>query len=190
MKHNKLLLPLLFFILFSCTQKPQEMQENLIITVGSGMDPSEPRYGIELKGDTLFYCEEINPQETFKDTFLYKYYYCIVGKEKVNDILNRSKAVFDNKLDYGYIDDANFYQIDINTYFDDKDKPIDTLTTTFYLEHLEEDEQLKVVNDILALKDCDLKPMKYHLFNSGILQYRLPPPPPPVKMNATPKEIK
>lgn len=188
MKHNKLLL-LLFFIVISCTQKPQEKQENLIITVGSGMDPSEPRYGIELKGDTLFYCEEINPQEIVKDTFLYKYYYCIIGKEKVTEILERSKAVFDNKLDYGYIDDANFYQLNINTYLENTDKPVDTLTTTFYIANLESEEQVKVVNDILALKNCDLKPMKYHLFNSGILQYSLPPPP-PVKIDGPPRKIK
>ncbi|KGO78579.1 hypothetical protein Q763_17240 [Flavobacterium beibuense F44-8] len=167
---------LLSFLVISCTVKQQPQPESLVLTVGSGINPNEPRFGIELKGDTLFYCEEINPRDSFKDTFLYKYSYCIIGKKKVNEMLDRSKAVFDTKVDYGHIADASYYQLDINT-------EADTVKTTFYISNLETDSQKQAVYDIIALKDCDLKPMEFHDFKSGILQYKLPPPPPPVIMD-------
>lgn len=150
-----------FFLLVSCRNE----SKSLIFTTNRSMDPNEPRFGIEIKNDTIFYCEEI-----ISNRGKYNYYYCITDYKIIQKSIKEIEKEFDSQLVYGKLVDATLCQINIKS-------ENDSLRTTFYIEELTGSQE-EAINKLLELKACKFKKLNFHLFPSEMLRDELPIPPP------------
>lgn len=159
----KIIIIIVSFIFISCNK---ENSDRIVLTSGLSMNPDEPRFGIEIKKDTLYYCEETAGSST-----KYNYYKSkidpIVFLNLRKEIKNEFKVILVNKS----IVDATQFQL--YTSFDEKIEQ-----ENFYFTFLNE-KQKKLINGILKLKDNKLEKIKYHNFPSELLTEKLPQPPNP-----------
>lgn len=152
-------------LFFSCQYQKEKKYDRVIFTTGFFMDPAQPRFGIEIKVDTLFYCEEI-----INSNGRYNYYYCIHNIDKLNKLRQKIKSSFASRIETRDFPDATLCQLDIIS-------KNDTIKETFYLgmlEHFRSD----IIKEMIKLKDCDLKQIEYHEFPQDLLNSKMPVPPP------------
>lgn len=161
----KRLLLSLFIILFSRCQK--EPSEYIILTRGMGMDPNSPRIGIELRNDTLYYCEEVIKDGKRGE---YNYYIGQYDPQQFLRIKEKVDSHFKVPNHYEAIVDSKDYEL-IHNFFGSAD----TLKFSFPLLN---DRQIETIFQIEVLKNSKLKQADYHKFPESLLKYRLPEPPP------------
>jgi len=164
LKMNKIFLLSISLLFFSCQDQKEQKQERVIFTTGFFMNPAQPRFGIEIKADTLFYCEEI-----IDSIGTYNYYYCIHNIDELDKLRERFKSSFASRIPAQDIPDATLCQVDIIS-------ENEIIKETFYLvmlEHFRSD----IIKEMIKLKDCDLKSIEYHEFPKDLLYSQMPIPP-------------
>jgi len=153
---------LLGLIVISCNT--ENNKEKIILTTGISMNPDEPRIGIEINKDSLYYCEEINSKKGH-----YRYYKAKINSEVFfslkQDIQNNFKEVFKDDE----IADSTPYQLNIK--FDSNSNNF-----KFYLNNLNS-MQLKIIKRIKNVKGDKLVKIKDHDFPKELLLEKLPEPP-------------
>ncbi|MBN9285644.1 MULTISPECIES: hypothetical protein [unclassified Flavobacterium] len=156
-------LVLLFIILnVSCSTTENK---SIVLTTGLSSNPDEHRFGIEINGNKLYYCEEIN-------TGKYRYFEGEVDNEILKEL--NFDDLFNKKIKRKNIVDAKLYRLD----YLDKNKK---LTIKFHLSELEENDIL-IIEKFIELKEVSkFKEIKYHSFPSELLLEKLPTPPYPNK---------
>jgi hypothetical protein len=164
MRLNRICCIGLLCILFSLTCCNSKVEDKIILTSGFSMNPQTARIGIEIKGDSLFYCEEI-----VETPGRYKYFYCLVDKEKSYKILNKLKNKFTGDKKFVAEVDATIYQLLLIS-------KGDTTKTNFHRDYIDA-ESNNLIDQLFELKKCDLSVKSYHYFPSELLQSKLPPPP-------------
>ncbi|QYJ68242.1 hypothetical protein [Flavobacterium litorale] len=161
MNNFKALKLITIIFLLGCSNS-YENDSKIIFTTGIAMDPSEPRIGIEIKPDTLFYCLEKHEKAE------YDYYYCL-QRTNVEEYIRKLKPLFNYYPKYSDIPDATPCQLDIV-------EKQDTLRFVFYLE-LINDKQREIIHDLITLKDCDTIKIEHRDFPVELLLDKLPEPP-------------
>lgn len=161
----KLLLTMFVVLFFSCNKY---VEDKIVLTSGLSMNPKEKRFGIEINQDSIYYCEEIEGNRGTYNYFFIKY--------KYNGFSNMRKAFereFKNKeIKSEAVVDGTPYKI--YTSFEKKED-----STKFYYDYLN-DEQSKLINEIIVLKKLKFKKISYHYFPAELLTESLPTPPAPL----------
>ena len=103
---------IVFFVFFSCNKKDNE---SIVLTSGLSMNPNELRFGIEIKNDTVYYCEEI-----VNSSAKYNYYKSKIDSSIFLNLRNEVKEEFKTPIVNKSIVDATPFQLNIS--FDGKKK--------------------------------------------------------------------
>ncbi len=162
---NKLLYILSAAIVVVSCNNHYQNNDSVVFTTNFSMDPSEPRFGIEIKSDTIFYCEEI-----IGNKGNYNYYYCNYDKDKIKSIHQEVLKQFSVGYKKNEISDGMLCQLNIVN-GEDSSKYV------FFESNLNVGQR-KIINNIIILKNCNLKNMEYHSFPEEMLKDKLPEPPP------------
>lgn len=149
-----------FFV--SCKQKQPDY---IILTNGLSENPDMPRVGIEIRNNELFLCEE---NTRVKGT--YTYYSCKFNPTQFQTFENEINESFKEVNQDNNISDATPYELIYRF-----NKKLDSIR--FYTPFLTID-QLRVVKEIISLKDCERQKINYHSFPIGLLKEKIPEPPP------------
>lgn len=172
--HNYILFLAFLLFFFNCKE---EQDEYIILTKGLGMNPDEPRVGIELTRHKLYFCKEVFKQKKIEDyTFLartgeYTYFTDKFDSNQFDTLKDEIKHYFKRPISERQdIVDVSYYELIYK--FTDK---IDVLR--FCLNELN-DEQAKLIDKILSQKGSHLKEIPYHPFPESYLKETLPLPPP------------
>jgi hypothetical protein len=152
----------IFFI--GCNQNLDN--DKIILTTGLGMNPDLPRFGVLVKDNMIYYCEEI-----ITNKGNYNYYETKSDSDIFLDLKNKIDENFKSEIIFKPIVDAEPFQL--NVYFGEEKKVM-----KFYLTFLNK-SQIKVINDIVALKKLKFKKINYYDFPKELLTERLPKPPVP-----------
>lgn len=164
MYKNKILLLLL--IVFACNTKNVQ---KVVLTIGVSMNPNEPRIGIEIDGNNIYYCrEKINKKGD------YDYFHGTLNQEELKKLDFNIGESFKNKIELENIVDATPYQLNFNLNETPEKRK-------FYLSNLE-GKQLKIIEKIIEMKNVKLTRIEYHKFPNDLLQEKLPEPPTPKNM--------
>ena len=144
-----------------------QKNEYIILTNGFSMNPAEPRIGIEITLDSIYYC-----QEKSGGNGNYNYYRGDVDAQTFIKIKTEILKDFKSFKPHEYlVKDGQEYQMIYN---------IEDMMDTLLLESsFITKKQYALIEQIISLKDkSKFSEIKYHSFPEKLLKYKLPEPPP------------
>ncbi len=142
--------------------------DSIVFSHGQSMNPSEPRFGVEITIDTIFYCEEISFNSS-----TYKYFFTINdGKYNYHSIQSEMLHLFGKSKVFNENADSDFTECQICIRYTDE-----LIKNDFYLEALDVNQK-DAMDKIINFKNYKFQKMKYHHFPNDILFKNLPEPPP------------
>ncbi|WP_306353310.1 hypothetical protein [Flavobacterium sp. '19STA2R22 D10 B1'] len=148
-------------VFFSCNKNNNE---KIILTSGLGMDPDALRFGIEVRKDSVFYCEEIPNQKGE-----YNYYKSHFNSNDFLNLKNELESSFKEEVILHDIVDAKPYQLNLNLNKNNK-------TILFHNSFLN-NKQMKAIDAIIELKKLNFDCSEFHKFPMELLNEKLPEPP-------------
>lgn len=157
---------IIFFIALIFISCDNGNNDKIVLTNGISMNPAEPRFGIEIKKDTLYYCEEI-----INNKGNYNYYKSKIDSKIFLDLRNDIENEFEENIENKSIEDATPFEL--YTCFDNNIKK-----NKFYFSFLNKN-QIKVIKTIIKLKEIKMEKIDYHHFPYELLTEKLPEPPLP-----------
>lgn len=163
-KVSKLVFLLFAFTILNCSKK----EEYIELTSGIYMNPLEPRFGIKIVKNKVFYCEEIIKKN--RRTGIYNYYELFYSpnmtslKIEVSRSFNRNfitKPIPDGEIKkLRYCINGKFYE-------------------SFFFPNQLNSIQLNVYYKILSIPKLKKRKKSYYKnYNNELLEEELPPPPP------------
>lgn len=147
-------------ILSSCVNSSKK-DERIILVSGFSMDPSDPRFGLELNPGEIFYCEEI-----MNSGGKYNYYRADLGQGVFDGIKAAIVANFDKRKPFKPIVDARPYELFLS--INGKDDNF-----KFYGNSLS-DNQFAVFDKILSLRNITFERIDYYEFSQELLHEKSP----------------
>lgn len=162
MKNLRFYFILAVLIFIGCEKKINS--PSVVLTTSFFSNPEQPRFGIEIKDDTLFYCKEITKYPGRYDT-----YYCIYNYEELKEIQDEIRNAFKRQLKLNEESDATLCQLNIKT-------EVDNIKILFNMESLSA-ERSEIIQRLIELKKCNLRPIKFHKFPMELLNAKMPVPP-------------
>lgn len=140
-------------------------QERLIFTQGLAENPDEKRIGIEIRPDSIFFCQEVQA-----GTGIYNNYKSSCKSRLFNDCKKKILTDFTNLNEDTDFSDGQLNQL-IYIFEEKADMVI------FSRSNLSK-EQNKLVDKILEIQTFQFNQSKMHRFPELLLQEKLPIPPP------------
>ncbi|MDD5152002.1 MAG: hypothetical protein PHC28_16235 [Flavobacterium sp.] len=159
---------IIFFIALIFISCNNDNNDKIVLTSGISMNPAEPRFGIEIKRDTLYYCEEI-----INNKGNYNYYKSEIDSKILSDLRNGIQNEFKKNIENKSIEDATPFEL--YTCFDNNIKKNKFYFSSFSLNK----NQIKVIKTIIKLKELKMEKIESHSFPNELLTEKLPEPPLP-----------
>ena len=143
--------------------------EKIVLTSGLNTNPSEPRFGIELNNNHVFYCVE-----NLENKGYYFYYEGIIKSDDFKKIKNKIKVFYESKINTKNVKDGDRYEL----LYCHKNTVKSIIFETKFLNA----EQLSLLEEIISFKytdtkNIDFKSIDFHEFPKTLLQEKLPEPP-------------